>query len=338
MAKESTLPEIGGEFGDYRIISELGRGNNGVVYLAEQQVLDREVALKVLLPENSGNREYVDLLMNEARSAAQMCHPHIVQALDAGNINGCYFLAMEYVRGRTLEDIRLESPELISFKFLVNLSIQLADALDYAWQNFRMTHGDVKPENLLIRDDGRTLKLADLGLAHVSGRVNMEDGSIMATPMYVAPEVISGNGAAGVRSDIYSFGVMFYELIAGEPPFRGDTENMLRCHLDVPAPPLAAANPDVPPELAEFTARMLSKSPDERPQSWREVKEFLEAFRAKFQQPAPAAAVVSEAFEPRKSSGESPLPKILFAVFIAVLVIILLGLFGVLYWMMALRK
>ena len=172
MDNENLLPEIGGQFGDYRIVSELGRGNNGVVYLAEQQVLDREVALKVLLPEHSGNREYVDLLMNEARSAARMCHPHIVQALDAGNINGCYFLAMEYVHGRTLEDIRIESPELISFEFLVNISIQLADALDYAWRNFQMTHGDVKPENLLICDDGRTLKLADLGLGeHAQGEV-----------------------------------------------------------------------------------------------------------------------------------------------------------------------
>ena len=336
MDGENTLPEIGEQFGDYRIISELGRGNNGVVYLAEQHPLDREVALKVLLPEHSGNREYVDLLMNEARSAARMCHPHIVQALDAGNINGCYYLAMEYVRGRTLEDIRIESPELISFKFLINLSIQLADALDYAWNNFQMTHGDVKPENLLICDEGRTLKLADLGLAHVSGRVNMDDGSIMATPMYVAPEVVSGSAPAGVRSDIYSFGVMFYELIAGEPPFRGDTETMLRCHLEVPAPPLAAANPDVPPELAEFTAKMLSKSPDDRPQSWQEVKEFLEAFRAKYQQPK-VAAVEAEAVKP-KSSGDSPLPKILFTVAAAILGIILLALFGVLYWLMALKK
>ena len=336
MDNENTLPEIGGQFGDYRIISELGRGNNGVVYLAEQQPLDREVALKVLLPEHSGNREYVDLLMNEARSAARMCHPHIVQALDAGNINGCYFLAMEYVRGRTLEDIRIESPEIISFKFLINLSIQLADALDYAWRNFQLTHGDVKPENLLICDNGKTLKLADLGLAHVSGRVNMDDGSFMATPMYVAPEVVSGSGAAGVRSDIYSFGVMFYELIAGEPPFRGDTETMLHCHLEVPAPSLLSVNPDVPPELAEFTARMLSKSPDDRPGSWQEVKEFLEAYRAGREQLETVAA--PEKAKPKKTSGESPLPRILFIVAAVILGIILVGLFGVLYWLMVLSK
>jgi serine/threonine-protein kinase len=316
MGGENILPEIGNEFGNYRIISELGRGNNGVVYLAEQQPLDREVALKVLLPEHSRNEEYVQLLMNEARAAARMCHPNIVQALDAGSIGGCCFLAMEYVRGRTLEHIRIESPEIISFEFLVGISIQLADALDYAWNNFQLTHGDIKPENLLISDDGRTLKLADLGLAHVSGRVNSDDGSIMATPMYVAPEVVSGSGG-GVRSDIYSFGVMFYELIAGEPPFRGNTETLLRCHLEVPAPPLSSVNPDVPPELAEFTDRMLAKSPDDRPQSWQEVKSFLEEFRdRRFRTAKPATAPEPEQ---KKRSGESPLPRILLGVAFAVL-------------------
>ena len=328
MSGSGMLPEPGSRFGDYRIISELGRGNNGVVYLAEQQPLDREVALKVLLPEHSANREYVDLLLNEARSAARMCHPNIVQALDAGNIDGCYFLAMEYVRGRTLEDIRIDSPELISFEFLIDLSIQLADALDYAWNNFQMTHGDVKPENLLICDNGKTLKLADLGLAHVSGRVNTEDGSIMATPMYIAPEVATGSGGTGVRSDIYSFGVMFYELIAGQPPFDGDTETIVRHHIETPAPPLTAANPDVPPELAEFTAKLLAKSPDDRPQNWGEAKKFLESYRASRR---PAAA--QETRTPEKPAVESKLPRILLAAAGILLGIVLAVGIGLLVWL-----
>ena len=331
MSGQGAMPEPGGQFGDYRIISELGRGNNGVVYLAEQQPLDREVALKVLLPERSADPEYVDLLLNEARSAARMCHPNIVQALDAGNIDGCYFLAMEYVCGRTLEDIRIDSPELISFEFLINLSIQLADALDYAWNDFHMAHGDIKPENLMICDGNRTLKLADLGLAHVSGRVNADDDSVMATPMYVAPEVVSG-GATDMRSDIYSFGVMFYELIAGQPPFNGDIDTLVRCHLEVPAPPLAAANPDVPPELAAFTAKMLEKSPDDRPQSWREVKEFLEDFRDRHLRTA-----TPEAPQPPKAAVESPWPRILLISAAILLGIILAGGLGVLVWLMTLN-
>ena len=334
MSTKNILPEPGEQFGDYLIISELGRGNNGVVYLAEQHPLDREVALKVLLPEHSGNREYIDLLMNEARSAARMCHPHIVQALDAGNINGCYYLAMEYVHGRTLENIRLESPELISLDFLIDISIQLADALDYAWRDFQMNHGDIKPENLLICDSENMLKLADLGLAHVSGRVSSEDGSIMATPMYVSPEVVAGSSEGGVSSDIYSFGVMFYELLAGQPPFRGDTETLLRCHLEVPAPPLAAANPDVPPELAEFTARMLAKSPEERPGSWQEVKDFLEAFRDSRR---PADAEEEQPVE-KENKGDSPLPRILLTVAAILLGLILLGGIGALVFLMSFRK
>ena len=334
MSGANILPEPGENFGDYLIVSELGRGNNGVVYLAEQQSLGREVALKVLLPEHSSNREYIDLLMNEARSAARMCHPHIVQALDAGNIDNCYYLAMEYVRGRTLENIRLESPELISLDFLIDISIQLADALDYAWQNFQMTHGDIKPENLLICERTKALKLADLGLAHVSGRVSSEDGSIMATPMYISPEVASGDSEGSVRSDIYSFGVMFYELLAGQPPFRGDTETLLRLHVETPAPPLAAANPDVPPELAEYTTRLLAKSPEERPESWQAVKDFLEAFRAS-RRPADTAEAQPEEQE---SQGDSPLPRILLTIAAVLLGLILLGGIGALVFLMTFRK
>ncbi len=269
----------GERIGAFKIISELGRGNNGVVYLAEQELLDREVALKLLLPELADTPEHVSQLMREARAAARLNHPNIVQALDAGSENGMCYLALEYVRGRTLEDIRLNSPEQISLEFLISISIQLADALEYAWENFSMTHGDIKPENLLICDDRRTLKLADLGLAHVSGRSGEDDGFIMATPMYASPEVISGDGEIGVRSDIYSFGVMFYELIAGKPPFLGDTDYLLHCHLEELPPPLSVANPDIPRELAAFTHQMLEKNPGDRPSSWSEIKKFMEEFR-----------------------------------------------------------
>lgn len=280
MDNREYMLDPGETFAGFRVVSELGRGNNGVVYLARQELLDREVALKLLLPELSDNPEYVEMLMREARAAARLNHPNIVQALDAGKERGMHYLVMEYVHGRTLEDIRRSSPEELSPDFLLAISIQLADALDYAWENFSMVHGDIKPENLLITDSSHTLKLADLGLAHISGRANSDDGSFMATPMYVAPEVVSGDGPAGVGSDIYSFGVMLYELIAGKPPFRGDTEYLLHCHLEVEPPPLSEANPDAPRELVRFIHRMLEKAPADRPTSWKEVKTFLEAFRS----------------------------------------------------------
>jgi serine/threonine-protein kinase len=329
MNGQNILLEPGAQFGSYRIVSEIGRGNNGVVYLARQEPLDREVALKVLLPELSGNREYIDILMNEARYAARLCHPNIVQALDAGSFDGLYFLAMEYVHGRTLEEIRLDSPEILSLEFLIDLSIQLADAMSYAWENFQMTHGDIKPENLLICDDGKTLKLADLGLANVNGHAGDEVDSIMATPMYVAPELISSEGTRSVLSDIYSFGVMFYELIAGKPPFRGNTDHLLRCHLEAPVPPLLTVNPDVPVELAEFTHRMLEKSPQNRPGSWAEVRAFLEDFRDRRnnagKQPAQPEA--------------KPAPKVLSArlwlwIVFALLALVIVGTLAVMIWLM----
>ncbi|MBQ6353253.1 MAG: serine/threonine protein kinase [Lentisphaeria bacterium] len=333
MSVDDFLLEPGVQFGDYRIVSELGRGNNGVVYLAEQEPLDRKVALKVLLPERSAHREYVELLINEARSAARLCHPNIVQALDAGSCDGRYYLAMEFVNGRTLEDIRLEAPELISLELLVDLSIQLADALDYAWANFQITHGDIKPENLLICNNNHTLKLADLGLANISDREDPEQDGIMATPMYVAPEVISGTAERGVRSDIYSFGVMFYELVAGKPPFRGDTEHLIRCHLEEPVPPLLVANPDIPAELAEFTHKMLEKDPARRPQSWKEIREYLEDFRIR------RIDVLRQPQEepPPEPQGESPLPRVLLWSVVALLALVLLGGVAVMVWLIFFR-
>ena len=281
MTDRNIVLKVGDTFaGSYRIVGELGSGNNGVVYLARHELLNREVALKVLRPELAEDREFTESLMKEARIAANLNHPNIVQALDAGSYDGVYYLAMECVRGRTLEDIRIKSPETISLEFLTDISIQLAAALDYAWKNFSIVHGDIKPDNMIIADDGHTLRIADLGLANISGRGTDPDGSFMATPMYVAPELIAGDSAATMRSDIYSFGVMLYELVAGKPPFQGDTEEILRAHIEDEPPPLLEANPDIPRELGEFIHRMIKKSPEERPESWSEVGDFLRGFRA----------------------------------------------------------
>ena len=281
MTEQQVMLKVGDTFaGSYRIVGEVGSGNNGVVYLARHELLDREVALKVLRPELADDRELIDSLMKEARIAANLNHPNIVQALDAGSSDGINYLVMEYVKGRTLEDIRLNSPETISLEFLTEISIQLAAALDYAWNDFSIVHGDIKPENLIIADDTHTLRLADLGLANISGRGGSADGSFMATPMYVAPELVAGKSATTMQSDIYSFGTMLYELVAGKPPFNGDTEEILRAHLEEEPPPLLGENPDVPRELAEFIHRMMKKSPEERPESWSEIGDFLRGFRA----------------------------------------------------------
>ena len=279
----------GREIAGFRILRELGRGNNGVVYLARQLALDREVALKLLLPELAAEPDYVRSILREARLAARLDHPNIVQALDAGSSSdGYYFFAMEYVPGRTLEEIRVKQPETLTFRFLLDVSIQLADALAYAWKHCQMIHGDIKPGNLLIRDGDRLLKLADLGLARISGAQGADE--IMVTPLYAAPEVIRGEfSRTGQTSDIYSFGVMFYELAAGKPPFRGNTDTLIDAHLNLPPPPLWEANPDIDPELSQFIMQMLAKDPEERPADWEKIGTFLRGVRTRLYAPGHTA-------------------------------------------------
>ena len=281
-----------------------GGGNNGIVYLARQLTLDREVALKLLLPELAAEPEYTRSILREARLAARLDHPNIVQALDAGSSpDGFCFFAMEYVPGRTLEDIRIHHPEELSFRFLLDLSIQLADALAYAWKHCRMIHGDIKPGNLLIRDGDRRLKLADLGLARISGVPGADE--IVVTPLYAAPEVIRGEFAkVGQTSDIYSFGVMFYELAAGKPPFRGDTDFLIDAHQNLPPPPLWEANPDIDPELAGFVMQMLEKEPEHRPRRL----EGGRRFSAGNPRPALLARLRGETAGAAESTGRPPQP------------------------------
>ena len=264
----------------YRIESELGRGNNGVVYLARQESLDREVALKVLLPELAAEPGYVTSFLREARLAARLDHPNIVQAYDAGPTpEGYYYFAMELVIGPSLEDVRRNTPEKLTFDLIFHLSIELADALEYAWSIHHMTHGDIKPGNLLISQETGGLKLADLGLARVSGSKSGED--IMATPLYAAPEVIRGEKSDfGVRSDLYSFGVMLYELLCGSPPFVGSPEKVLEQHLYSTPLPLLTRNPDLDPKLVAFVEKLMDKDPEKRPASWAEVREFFSSMLA----------------------------------------------------------
>ena len=260
---------------DMELLRVIGRGSSGVVYLARQRRLDREVALKILLPEVAADPAFIRSFFREARLAAKLNHRNIVRALDVGTEEGLCYFAMEYVPGRTLEEIRLKSSEILTLPFLFNLAVQLANALDYAWSNFKLIHGDIKPENLLIRTRDNMLKLADLGLARIRGDSERE---IIATPLYAAPEVIRGEEESSPASDIYSFGVMLYELVAGAAPFNPDeeVEKLLERHLEETPAPLIEANPDVSRELSDFVGRMLEKDPRKRPGSWREISVFFQ--------------------------------------------------------------
>lgn len=280
MSNDAVNLQWGDFVGPYRIETELGRGNNGVVYLARQELMDRLVACKILFPENGENEENVEAFFREARTAAKMSHPNIVQALDVGISGEMRYFIMEYVDGEALEYIRAATPELLTPKFILATAVKLANALDYAWRNHGIVHGDIKPENILINVSDGSPKLADLGVARIAGSSN--DTEIMATPLYVAPEVITQTGVSpDPRSDIYSFGVMLYELCCGEPPFDGEMDELLNKHIYEQPCPLLRRNPDMDVKFAALIDRMLKKSPDQRPQSWHEVELSLREIETK---------------------------------------------------------
>lgn len=292
MSRVNVSGLIGKEIAGCKLIRELGSGSSGVVYLAYQKSLDRNIACKLFDPEDEDGESYVDNLFNEARNAAKLAHPNIVQALDVGTTEeGINYFLMEFADGRSLESIRLESPENITVKFLLDCAIQLASALNYAWEKYQMIHGDIKPGNMLICNGGNQLKLCDLGLARSGSDVQEEP---MITPLYAAPEIIRQDSTPDQRSDIYSCGVMLYELICGVAPFSGSLENIIDGHLNHTPPPVLQQNPDMDRELAAFIDRMLAKNPAERPGSWKEVRLFLGNLRKKLYETAVPANTFSE--------------------------------------------
>lgn len=277
------------------LIKELGRGSNGIVYLANQKKLNRPVACKIMYQAMEEDEQlYLDNILTEARNAAKLSHPNIIQALDAGDEDGIKYFTMEYVEGNSLEYIRANTPEVISTKFLIHMAIQLANALDYAWSEHQMIHGDIKPGNILIAKKEQNLKLGDLGLAR-SGSPG-EDDEVMITPLYAAPEVITmQNKIPAPQSDIYSFGVMLYELACGAAPFTGSAEELLYHHLNTTPQTLAAMNPDLDLNFTQLVDSMLAKDPAQRPGDWKKIRKALLEISSRLfpAQTAPVNAVSS---------------------------------------------
>ncbi|NMA45949.1 MAG: serine/threonine protein kinase [Lentisphaerae bacterium] len=275
MAKEPRHLAPGTVINGYRIERELGRGAMAVVYLATQLDLERPVALKVLSTELAADAEFVARFFNEARAAASMSHPHIVQAYDAGIAEGgIYYFCMEFVDGETLLQ-RLNRQTRLDAQTCVAMALDIADALNFGWQRQKFTHGDIKPENIMINSHEQA-KLADFGLAKVEGH-DYDGTDIMLTPLYAPPELIRGErGKKDCRSDIYAFGATLYHALAGTPPYPGtNAQTVLQRHLKEPLEPLRQRYPKAPQWFSDLIGRMLEKDPAKRPQSWDEVIEGL---------------------------------------------------------------
>ncbi|MAG93838.1 MAG: hypothetical protein CMJ48_08835 [Planctomycetaceae bacterium] len=251
--------------GDFRILRRLGRGGMAEVYLAEQTSLKRNVALKVLRDEWVGDETHLSRFAREAKAAAGLHHPNIVQVFAVGEEAGVHFIAQEYVQGRNLREFltREGIPQLPAALHIIK---QVAAALQAAGEA-GIVHRDIKPENIMITPKLQ-VKVTDFGLAQLSEsgeRVNLTQvGITMGTPLYMSPEQVNGK-KLDQRSDIYSLGVTCYHLLAGRPPFRGETALAIAVqHLNSDAIPLFEQRSDLPPLLGEIVAKMMAKDPKDR--------------------------------------------------------------------------
>ncbi|MDQ3642011.1 MAG: Stk1 family PASTA domain-containing Ser/Thr kinase [Actinomycetota bacterium] len=281
--------------GRYQIVRHLARGGMAEVYLARDLLLDRPVALKVLFPEFATDRSFVERFRREARSAANLNHPNIVSIYDWGEEDGTYFIVMEYVDGLTLRDlIRRQGPLMANRA--AEIGADIAGALQFAHVG-GVIHRDVKPGNVLITTS--QVKVTDFGIARAGDPAESltQAGAVMGTATYFSPEQAQGH-VVDPRTDVYSLGVVLYEMVAGRPPFTGDNPvSIAYQHVrEEPVPPIEL-NPDVPPVFEAIVAKAMAKNRANRYSSAEDLRSDLLRFNAGqaiAAEPAvPAAAAVT---------------------------------------------
>ncbi len=271
-ANPDTPPEIPG----YEILERIGQGAMGTVYRGIQTRLQRPVAVKLLPPAYAASRGYVARFIREARAAARLNHPNVVAGIDAGEHAGVHYFIMEYVRGVPYKRMIRDSGGGIPEIEVLRVALQIARALDHAHQH-QILHRDVKPENILITDDG-TAKLCDFGLARDAGAAPGGRTHAIGTPNYMSPEQARGEPDVDVRADLYSLGCTMYHALTGDVPFRGDSgETVMARHLaDAPVPP-KSVRPWISDEVNGLVLDLLEKDRHRRPATPALVVERIEA-------------------------------------------------------------
>ena len=268
------------QLGRYQIVCELGRGAMGKVYKAIDPMIDRPIAIKTIDLNEAGveRQEYEGRFYQEARAAGQLSHRNIVTIYDIGRSEDVAYIAMEFVEGRELQGILNEIPVLPVAK-AAGIASQVAQGLAYAHAH-SVVHRDVKPSNVMVASNG-DVKIMDFGIAHMNASaVRTQSGMVFGTPKYMSPEQVLGK-SADPRSDIFSLGVMLYEMLTGRGPFGGDTIDVIAHHtLHSNPPPPSAVNPDVPVMLDFIVAKAMAKRPDDRYQTALELAGDLDKFSA----------------------------------------------------------
>ncbi len=263
----------------YEVGKRIARGGMAEIFRGHDVLLDRPVAIKVLFPEFATDPAFVERFRREAQAAAGLNHPNIVTVFDWGKVNNTYYIAMEYVDGKTLADILRGAGTLTPLQ-VCDVAIEVASALDFAHRN-GVVHRDVKPGNILVASSGQ-VKVADFGIARALGagaeQGLTQTGAVMGTATYFSPEQAQGTHT-DQRSDIYSLGVVMYELLTGAPPFTGDNAVAIAYkQVHDEATPLAERAPQVPAPFAAIVAKCMAKRPDERYDTAAMLREDLRRF------------------------------------------------------------
>ncbi|MCI0574856.1 MAG: serine/threonine protein kinase, partial [Chloroflexi bacterium] len=274
----ATTSLVGQTVGKYRIVEALGRGGMAEVYKAYQESLDRYVAIKVMHSFLADEKDFLNRFQREAKAMASLSHSHIVGVYDFDVEDGTYYIVMEFISGETLKQ-KLETlasrGQRLPLSQAVRIVLEIADALSYAHSR-SMVHRDIKPANIMINDEGRAV-LTDFGIAKIlSGPSYTATGAMVGTPAYMSPE--QGLGQPGdERSDLYSLGVLFFQMATGRLPYDADTPlAVILKHVNEPVPSTVALNPDIPPDIQEVIGKAMAKDPTGR---FQKAHDFARALR-----------------------------------------------------------
>lgn len=257
----------------YEIIRSIGEGGMANVYLGYDTILDRNVAIKVLRGDLSNDEKFVRRFQREALSASSLAHPNIVEMYDVGEDDGLYYIVMEYIEGKTLKQL-LKKRGSLTLSESIDIMLQLTDGMTHAHDSY-IIHRDLKPQNIMIKDDGQ-IKITDFGIAMALNSTQLtQTNSVMGSVHYLPPEQASGKGST-IKSDIYSMGIIFYELLSGSLPFRGDNavEIALK-HMRDPLPSLREENTAIPQSIENIILKATAKNPKNRYDDARSMHEDL---------------------------------------------------------------
>ena len=264
------------KYGRYQLVDEIGQGAMGVVYRAHDPQINRQIALKLLRQDRVTSEDLVQRFLKEAQAMGGLSHPNIATVYDTGRDHGTIFIAMEILQGKSLRDYMREKE--LHHNEIVHIGVQVAEALDFAHQK-GIVHRDIKPSNIIIDPDGNA-KITDFGIAHIEDPTITQQtipGEILGTPLYMSPEQVKSNPVDG-RSDLYSLGILLYEMATGTSPFKGDNFASIFQAILQDTPPAPELN-DSPMSrnLSTLIMKSLSKDPDQRFQTGLEMAQRLKA-------------------------------------------------------------